>query len=90
MNCICPGFVKTPFVTEGIQRMARVTREEAERRVEMMPMLPPEEIAAVVYELIRDDSASGVVMGVSLGDTRHIVDPPITRPTVGDTNALRP
>ena len=46
-------------------------------------MLPPEEIADVVYELIRDDSASGVVMGVSLGDTRHIVDPPITRPTVG-------
>jgi NAD(P)-dependent dehydrogenase (short-subunit alcohol dehydrogenase family) len=83
VNCICPGFVKTPFVTAGIQSMAGVTRDEAERRVETMPMLPPGEIAAAVYELIRDDEATGVVMGVSLGDTRHVVDPPITPPPLG-------
>jgi hypothetical protein len=45
-----------------------------------MPMLPPEEIAEAVYDLIRDDTAAGVVMGVSLGDTRRVVDPPITLP----------
>ena len=90
MNCICPGFVKTPFVTDGIQSMTGVTRDEAERRVEAMPMLLPGEIADVVYELILDDTASGVVMGVSFGDTRHVVDPPITRPALGQPNPLRP
>jgi NAD(P)-dependent dehydrogenase (short-subunit alcohol dehydrogenase family) len=89
VNCICPGFVKTPFVTAGIQSMAGVTRAEAERRVESMPMLPPEEIAAAVHELILDDEATGVVMGVSLGDTRHVVDPPITPPAFA-ANVPRP
>jgi hypothetical protein len=51
-------------------------------------MLAPEEIAGAVYDLIRDDSAAGIVMGVSLGDTRRVVDPPITLPvTSGDPNA---
>jgi hypothetical protein len=53
-----------------------------------MPMLPPEEIAGAVWDLIRDDTAAGVVMGISLGDTRRVVDPPITLPvTSGDPNA---
>ena len=43
-------------------------------------MLPPEEIAEAVYELIRNDDAAGVVMGITLGAPRRIVDPPITLP----------
>ena len=50
----------------------------------------PKLIAGAVYDLIRDDGAAGVVMGISLGDTRRVVDPPITLPvTSGDTNAAR-
>jgi hypothetical protein len=53
-------------------------------------MLPPEEIAGAVWDLIRDDNAAGIVMGVSLNDTRRVVDPPITLPvTSGDPNAAR-
>ena len=88
VNCVCPAVVNTPLVTSGISRLNGAEREEAERRLKLMPMLPPEEIAGAVYDLIRDDDATGVVMGVSLHDTRRVVDPPITLPvTSGDPNA---
>ena len=88
VNCVCPAVVNTPMVTSGIQALTGAAREEAERRLKMMPMLPPEEIAGAVYDLIRDDEATGIAMGVSLGDTRRVVDPPITLPvTSGDTAA---
>jgi NAD(P)-dependent dehydrogenase (short-subunit alcohol dehydrogenase family) len=85
VNCVCPAVVRTPLVMGSIHLMSGVEREEAERRLSAMPMLPPEEIAEAVYELIRDDSATGVVMGVTIGDPRRVVDPPITLPvTSGD------
>lgn len=80
VNCVCPAVVRTPLVTSGIDALTGPAREEAERRINQMPMLPPEEIAEAVYEMIRNDDAAGVVMGVTLGDPRRIVDPPITLP----------
>jgi NAD(P)-dependent dehydrogenase (short-subunit alcohol dehydrogenase family) len=89
VNCVCPAVVNTPLVTSGVTALTGAAREEAERRIKMMPMLPPEEIAEAVYELIRDDEATGIAMGISLGNTRRVVDPPITLPvTSGDTSAL--
>lgn len=90
VNCVCPAVVNTPLVTSGVDALSGAERDEAIRRLSAMPMLPPEEIAGAVYDLIRDDGAAGVVMGISLGDTRRVVDPPITLPvTSGDTNATR-
>jgi hypothetical protein len=81
--------VNTPLVTSGITSLTGAAREEAERRIKMMPMLAPEEIAGAVWDLIRDDEATGIAMGVTLGDTRRVVDPPITLPvTSGDASAL--
>ncbi|MDP9236222.1 MAG: SDR family oxidoreductase [Chloroflexota bacterium] len=89
VNCVCPAVVNTPMVTSGISNLTGAAREEAERRLKMMPMLPPEEIAGAVWDLIRDDEATGIAMGVSLNDTRRVVDPPITLPvTSGDTTAM--
>jgi NAD(P)-dependent dehydrogenase (short-subunit alcohol dehydrogenase family) len=85
VNCVCPAVVNTPLVTSGLQSLTGAEREAAEQRLRSMPMLPPEEIAGAVYDLIRDDSAAGIVMGVTLGDPRRVVDPPITLPvTSGD------
>jgi len=81
VNCVCPAVVNTPLVTGGLQSMSPAERDEAARRIRSMPMLPPEEIAEAVYELIANDDAAGVVMGVTLGDPRRVVDPPITLPT---------
>lgn len=90
VNCVCPAVVRTPLVTSGLDRLTGTMREEAERRINAMPMLPPEEIAGAVYDLIRDDTATGIAMGVSLGATRRVVDPPITLPvTSGDSMAGR-
>jgi NAD(P)-dependent dehydrogenase (short-subunit alcohol dehydrogenase family) len=86
VNCVCPAVVNTPMVTALAASLSGAEREEAERRLASIPMLQPEEIAGAVYDLIRDDTAAGIVMGVSLGDTRRVVDPPITLPvTSGDT-----
>jgi len=88
VNCVCPAAVNTPLVTSGVKNLTGAEREAAEQRLRAMPMLAPEEIAGAVWDLIRDDSAAGVVMGISLGDTRRVVDPPITLPvTSGDPNA---
>ena len=89
VNCVCPAVVRTPLVTSGIQRLTGAAREEAEKRIAQMPMLPPEEIAEAVYEMIRDDDAAGVVMGVTLGDTRRVVDPPITLPVTSGMPGAR-
>jgi NAD(P)-dependent dehydrogenase (short-subunit alcohol dehydrogenase family) len=89
VNCVCPAVVNTPLVTSGITSLTGAAREEAERRIKMMPMLAPEEVAGAVWDLIRDDDATGIAMGVSLNDTRRVVDPPITLPvTSGDASAL--
>jgi NAD(P)-dependent dehydrogenase (short-subunit alcohol dehydrogenase family) len=91
VNCVCPAVVRTPLVTSGLDSLNAREREEADRRLSTMPMLPPEEIAGAVWDLIRDDTATGIVMGVSLNDTRRVVDPPITLPvTSGDPNAPVP
>jgi NAD(P)-dependent dehydrogenase (short-subunit alcohol dehydrogenase family) len=88
VNCVCPAVVNTPLVTSGVNNLTGAERDAAIKRLSAMPMLAPEEIAGAVYDLIRDDSAAGIVMGVSLGDTRRVVDPPITLPvTSGDPNA---
>jgi NAD(P)-dependent dehydrogenase (short-subunit alcohol dehydrogenase family) len=88
VNCVCPAVVNTPLVTSGVRSLTGAERDAAEQRLRSMPMLPPEEIAGAVWDLIRDDTAAGVVMGISLGDTRRVVDPPITLPvTSGDPNA---
>jgi len=89
VNCVCPAVVRTPLVTSGLERLTGAERDEAEKRIAAMPMLPPEEIAEAVYELIRDDEAAGIVMGVTLGDTRRVVDPPITLPVTSGTPGAR-
>jgi NAD(P)-dependent dehydrogenase (short-subunit alcohol dehydrogenase family) len=85
VNCVCPAVVRTPLVTSGLERLSGPERAEAEKRMNAMPMLPPEEIAEAVYEMIGDDDAAGVVMGVTLGNTRRVVDPPITLPVTSGT-----
>ncbi len=89
VNCVCPAVVRTPLVTGGLQSLDGKEREEAERRLSMMPMLPPEEIAGAVWDLIRDDTATGIAMGVSLNDTRRVVDAPITLPVTSGIRTRR-
>jgi hypothetical protein len=71
-------------VTSRIASLTGAARENGEAH-RAMPMLPPEEIAEAVYDLIRDDEAAGIAMGVTLGDTRRVVDAPITLPVTSGT-----
>ena len=89
VNCVCPAVVRTPLVTSGLDSLQGAAREAAEKQLNAMPMLPAEEIAEAVYELIRDDDAAGVVMGITLGDTRRVVDPPITLPVTSGIPGAR-
>ena len=89
VNCVCPAVVRTPLVMSGIGNLQGEAREAAEKQMNAMPMLAAEEIAEAVYDLIRDDDAAGVVMGITLGDTRRVVDPPITLPVTSGMPGAR-
>jgi hypothetical protein len=59
--------------------MGELTPEELEQRaafLKTMPMMPPEDIANAVLELVRDDSLNGVAMAVTFGRPPRLVDQP--------------
>ena len=56
VNCVCPDWVDTPAARRTIGAM---TEEE---RAQVPELVPAEEIAALVLDLVRDDSLAGRVM----------------------------
>ena len=80
VNCVCPGVVNTPMVTGILNSVTGSEREEIERVLSRMPMMPPEEIAQGVYELITDDDAAGYAMGIMYSQPHRIVPAPVTLP----------
>jgi NAD(P)-dependent dehydrogenase (short-subunit alcohol dehydrogenase family) len=56
VNCICPDWVDTPAVQRSLAELT------AAERAEVPPLVPAEEIASIVLDLIRDDSAAGRVV----------------------------
>jgi NAD(P)-dependent dehydrogenase (short-subunit alcohol dehydrogenase family) len=56
VNCICPDWVDTPAVQRSLAEMT------AEERAAVPPLVPPNEIAQIALDLIRDDSAAGRVV----------------------------
>lgn len=89
VNCVCPGVVRTPLVMKSMQNLAGAAREEAERRIATLPMIEPEEVAQGVIELIENDEATGIALGITIGQ-RRVIEPPITLDvTSGDLAARR-
>ena len=56
VNCICPDWVDTPAAR---RTLASMTDEE---RARVPELVPAEEIAGLVLDLVRDDSLAGRVM----------------------------
>jgi 3-oxoacyl-[acyl-carrier protein] reductase len=56
VNCVCPDYVDTPAVHRSLARMS------PERRAQVPPLVPAEEIAAIVLDLVRDDSLAGRIV----------------------------
>jgi NAD(P)-dependent dehydrogenase (short-subunit alcohol dehydrogenase family) len=56
INCVCPDWVDTPAVQRSLAELS-----DEERR-EVPPLVPAEEIAAIVFHLIADDAAAGQVV----------------------------
>jgi NAD(P)-dependent dehydrogenase (short-subunit alcohol dehydrogenase family) len=91
VNCVCPGVVNTPLVTSSLRNLTGAALEQAQKTMAAMPMIPPEDIAQGVVELIEDDDAVGYAMGITLDQPHRIVPPPINLPiSSGDASALRP
>jgi NAD(P)-dependent dehydrogenase (short-subunit alcohol dehydrogenase family) len=56
VNCVCPDWVDTPAVQRDLASMT------VDERAAVPPLVPAEEIAQIVLDLIRDDSLSGQVV----------------------------
>jgi NAD(P)-dependent dehydrogenase (short-subunit alcohol dehydrogenase family) len=62
VNCVCPDWVDTPAVRRGLAEMT------ADERASVPPLVPADEIAEIVLDLIRDDSAAGRVVARFAGE----------------------
>jgi 3-oxoacyl-[acyl-carrier protein] reductase len=71
VNCICPDWVDTPAARRSIASMSD------EERAHVPDLVPAEEIAALVLDLLRDDSLAGAVM------IRPADGPPMLMPVEG-------
>jgi NAD(P)-dependent dehydrogenase (short-subunit alcohol dehydrogenase family) len=90
VNCVCPGVVDTPLVTSGMENLTGEAREQMQKVISAMPMIPPEDIAQAVVELIEDEDAIAYAMGITVGQPHRIVPAPIGLPiSSGDASALR-
>ena len=56
INCVCPDWVDTPAVRRSLDEL---TEDE---RAAVPPLVPADEIAAIVLDLVRDESAAGRVV----------------------------
>jgi len=56
VNCVCPDWVDTPAVQRSLAELSN------EERTNVPPLVRAEEIAALVLDLIRDDSAAGRIV----------------------------
>ena len=89
INCVCPGVVNTPLVTHGVSDMTPEAKKQWEQVISAMPMIPPEDVAQGVVELIVDDDATGYAMGIIYNQPHRIVPPPVNLPiTSGDASKL--
>lgn len=90
INCVCPGVVNTPLVMHGVADMTPEAKKQWEQVINAMPMIPPEDVAQGVVELIVDDDANAYAMGIIYNQPHRIVPPSVNLPvTSGDVTKLR-
>ena len=56
VNCVCPDWVDTPAVQQSLAAMS------GEERASVPPLVAAEEIAEIVLDLVRDESAAGRIV----------------------------
>jgi NAD(P)-dependent dehydrogenase (short-subunit alcohol dehydrogenase family) len=76
VNCVCPSFVDTQLPRSRLADMGPEDRARWEQALDRMPMLKVEEVAEGVLELVRDESLSGAVMTIVVGEPRKLVEAP--------------
>ena len=74
VNCVCPGVVDTPLVTRGRDEVPEEERGQWAERIREMKLIPAEEIADAVVELIQDESLAGRAMQIPNGAPRRLVE----------------
>jgi NAD(P)-dependent dehydrogenase (short-subunit alcohol dehydrogenase family) len=72
VNCICPGIVDTAMLRGQQEQTPEVSKAISERLAGIQ-IIPPEEIADVVVEFIRDDSLAGRAMMVRNNRPRELL-----------------
>jgi NAD(P)-dependent dehydrogenase (short-subunit alcohol dehydrogenase family) len=77
VNCVCPGVVNTPMIRKGGENLSEQDRGQREAMLAQMPLIPPEEIAAVVLDFVRNESLNGEAFAVTYGRPPRAIEPPL-------------
>jgi NAD(P)-dependent dehydrogenase (short-subunit alcohol dehydrogenase family) len=78
VNCVCPAFVDTELPRRRLGEMREDERRQWEQILERTPMIQASEVAAVVVDLVRDDSASGRVVAMMHGQAPRDIPAPVS------------
>jgi NAD(P)-dependent dehydrogenase (short-subunit alcohol dehydrogenase family) len=77
VNCVCPGLVDTPMLqSAGEDAEPEPEGPTLEQILELVPVIPAEEVADAVVELIRDDSLAGRAIVMPNGQPRELLPQP--------------
>jgi NAD(P)-dependent dehydrogenase (short-subunit alcohol dehydrogenase family) len=80
VNCVCPGVVDTPMFRRGLEQ-PDAQRGPVAERLAGLPIIPPEEIADAVVELIKDEDLAGRAMWIRNGMPRQLAPTGGPRPS---------
>lgn len=79
VNCVCPGLVRTNLsdhAAEGMPDEERAAFRQLRAAMQTAPHLTAEDIAAVVLDLVRDDTKNGTAMLIMPGQEPRPVEAP--------------
>jgi NAD(P)-dependent dehydrogenase (short-subunit alcohol dehydrogenase family) len=80
VNCVCPGVVDTPMFRGGLAAAGGDISQLIAERMRGLPIIAPEEVAAAVVELVRDDSLAGRALLLRNGrppELLRVATPPV-------------
>ncbi|MEX2237967.1 MAG: SDR family NAD(P)-dependent oxidoreductase [Dehalococcoidia bacterium] len=89
VNCVCPGMVDTAMVRQGREESADDPIDPEMRQIiESLPLIPPQQVADAMMELIENDEHAGRAMRVAIKGNKLVEFPHLAPMAVGGRSVV--